>query len=401
MQGETVLCIAPRSWRSLWRETQPIMSRFAAQNRVLYFEPGRDAERHVFAEMIRNLPNFLVLRTQEVQEGLIVIPTPSSLPHARRHLPRSVLRVTMPVVIKINAWILIRHVRWAMKALNVESPILWLYGPYEIDLIGKFGEKLACYHNYDEFAHFTYNARVKDLLQRLDDQLSSKVDIVFASSRAQCERRKAVNANTYFVPNGVDFELFNRALNPDLVQPADIAAAPRPIIGFAGWLGYHIDVELLRRVAEASPNCSLVLVGPDALPSTEGRKRLCSLPNVFFLGRKERFQLPSYLGCFDVALMPYSLSGHILSAYPLKLHEYLAAGRAIVSTALPELQPYSHVVRIAETYDQFIAHIQEAIHDYTAQAVETRVTVARENTWDRRVADVYRIMQNRLSRVEE
>jgi glycosyltransferase involved in cell wall biosynthesis len=401
MHGETVLCIAPRIWHSMWRDTQYIMSRIAAHNRVLYFEPGRDTDRPVVAEFRRNLPNFFARRVQEVQENLLVIPTPSSLPHGRRHLPRSVLRITMPVVISINARILIRHVRWAMKVLDVRAPILWLYNPYQINLIGKFGEKLSVYYNYDEFADFVNNVRVKTLLRQLDNELSRRVDVVFATSRAQWERRKAFNPNAYFIPNAVDFDLFHRALTPNLPLPRDVSSLPRPIIGFAGWLGYHIDVRLLWRVAEAYPDCSLVLVGPDALPDGEERQKLNALTNVFFLGQKERFELPEYLRVFDAALMPYSLGGHIRSAYPMKLHEYLAAGRSIVATALPELRPYSHVVRIAESYEEFIHQVGEALDDYAEHAIEARVAVARDNTWDQRVAKIYGILQHRLNCVGE
>jgi glycosyltransferase involved in cell wall biosynthesis len=393
MQDEQILCIEGSQWHSLWREQQQIMSRIAAQNRVFFFEPGRNCEKPVVPEMWRNLPNFFSLRPQQEQEKLLVIPTPSSLPHARRHLPRPVLQVTMPLVIKINTKILIRHVRWAIKALGIEAPILWLYSPYHLDLLGKFGEKLTCYFNYDEHADFIHNKRISDMIRRFDNQLTSQVNVVFATSRAQYERRKAINPNTYFIPNGVDFELFNRALAPDRPWPDDIANIPRPIIGFAGWLGYHIDVSLLVRIAETYSDCSLVLVGPDQLPNGVNRAKLRELPNVFFLGRKERVELPNYLRAFNVALMPWSLSGHILSAYPLKLHEYLAAGRASVATALPELRPYSHVIRIAETHDEFIHHIKEALRDYSPETIEARVAVARENTWDQRVAEIHRILQ--------
>lgn len=396
MHGETILCIATRVWHSLWRDVQQIMSRIAKQNRVLFFEPGRNPDRPHLAEMWRNWPDFFALRAQELHENLIVMPTPSCLPYARRHLPRSVLQVTTPWVAKINARILIRHVRWAMKAFGVGAPILWLYEPRHIDLVGKFGEKLVCYYNYDEMPDFVDNVRIRILLRRYDDRLSRQADVVFATSRAQWKRRKALNPNTYFVPNGVDFDLFNRALAPNLPLPADIAAVPRPIIGFAGWLGYHIDVGLLRRVAEAYPDCSLVLVGPDHLRDAAGRQELQALPNVFFVGQKERHELPNYLQAFDVALMAYVLSGHLRSAYPLKLHEYLAAGRAIVATPLPELRPYSHVVRIAETHDEFIRQIREALYDYAPQVIEARVAVARENTWDQRVVEIYRVLQQHL-----
>jgi glycosyltransferase involved in cell wall biosynthesis len=397
MQGETILCIATADWHSLWRPIHQIISRLAPQNCVIYFEPGRNPERSVMSELLDNLPNFFSLRPQTVRENLIVIPTPSSLPHARRHLPRSVLRATMPAVININARILIRHVRWTIKALEIHSPILWLYSPYQIDLIGKCGEKLACYHNYDEFANFTANRRIQGLIRRLDDDLCRRVDFVFATSRSQWLHRKAINPDSYFVPNGVDFELFNKALNPDTPLPSDIANLQKPIIGLVGWLGYQIDLDLLQRIARAYSNCSLVLVGPDEIPRSESHRQFCAMPNVHFLGRKALDSLPGYLKAIDVALIPYRLEGYTLTAYPLKLHEYLAAGRSIVATALPELRPYGHLIRIGETHQEFIRQIGDALDEYAPEMIESRVATARENTWDQRVADICRVLDQRLS----
>lgn len=396
MEGETILCVATRRWNSLWRSTQQIMSRIAELNRVLFFEPGRDPDSPHLAEMWRNLPNFKALRAQKLHQNLIVVPTPPRLPVARQYLHRSVLQVTTPWVATINARILIRHICWAMRVYDVEAPILWLYSPYHVDLVGKFGEKLACYYVYDEYPDFLHNSRIKQLLRELDNRLSSQVDVVFACSRPLWKRRKAVNVNTYLILNAVDFELFNRALTADLPLPADIATVPRPVIGFAGWLGYHIDVDLLQRVAEAYQDCSLVLVGPDELPDAAGRRRLRALPNVFFLGQKERHELPDYLQAFDVALLPYLLIDQTRWAYPLKLHEYLAAGRAVVSVRLPELQCHNGVLRIAETHDEFVKKIGEALHDYAPEAIEARVAVARENTWNQRVDAIYRVLQQHL-----
>jgi hypothetical protein len=372
------------------------MSRLAKQNRVLYFEPGRNPDKRHLAEMLRNWPNFVTLRTQTLHENLIIIQTPSNLPIMRQHLPRSVLQVTTPWVVKINARILIRHVYRAMKAYNIQAPILWLYSPYHVDLVGKFSEKIACYYNYDEQSDFLPNRRVKALLSEFDDRLTTSVNVVFATSRSQWKRRQAINPDTYFLPNGVDFDLFNRALASNRPLPADIAGLQRPIIGLAGFLGYQVDTELLLRVAEVFPECSLALVGPDELPDTVARKGLRAQPNVFFLGCKKLEQLPDYLHAFDVALIPYVLEGHVPSIYPMKLHEYLAAGRAVVSVNLAELKPYSHVVNIAENHDDFIYQTRKALQDNSPEAIEARVAVARENTWDQRVDEIYRILQHHL-----
>lgn len=397
MEGETILCLATRRWNSLWRSTQQIMSRMATKNRVLYLEPGRDPDRPVIAEMIRNSPNFITVNVQVVHENLKVIRTPSVLPYARGHLPSSVLNLTLPLATKINAYVLIWHIRRVMKKLDVTAPILWLYNPYHVDLVGKFGEKLAGYYNYDEFGDFVGNESIKELIQRYDNQLSQQVDVVFASSRPQWERRQVVNPNSYFIPNGVDFDLFNRALLPNLPLPTDMSNVPHPIIGFVGWMGFQIDVKLLRGVAESYPASSLVLVGPDSLPDTEDHRKLRALPNVYFLGQKELSELPNYLQSIDVAIIPYLCSGHGTSLYPLKLHEYLASGRAIVSTSLPSLRPYADIVRIADTHDDFIHLIREALQDHSQEAIEARIAVARENTWDQRVAEIYCVLDRMLS----
>ncbi len=398
MQNETILCVAPRDWYGLWKEAQSIMSRIADRNRVLYFDPGRDSNQPAISEMVNNFPNFFRLHTQQVKNNLTVISTPSSLPHVRRYLPRSVLRLTMPLVVKANAQILIRYIQHAIKVLDVKSPILWLYSPYHSDLIGKFDEKLACYYNYDEFANYVSNTRVREIIRRYEAQLCSKVDVIFTTSRAQCEVRKAYNPQTYFVPNAVDFELFNRALTPDIKVPDDIAKIPHPIIGYAGRMAAQIDIKLLCRIAEAYPGYSLVLVGPDELPHNKDEKALRALNNVYFLGWKDPSDLPNYLQAFDAALIPYQLVGHVLSGYPTKLHEYLASGRSVVATAMPELLPYRSVLRIGETHEEFISLVGEAVEDKSRLAIEARVSVAHENTWENRVAEIYRILQPMLSK---
>ena len=397
MNGETILCVATRRWDSLWRCTQQYMSRMAAQNHVVFFEPGRNPDQPLFAEMRRNLPYFLRLSTKTAQANLTVIPTPSSLPYARQHLPRAVLRAWLPLVSHLNGRTLITHIRRAMHRLNVQSPVLWLYEPRDIDLIGKFGEKLVCYFNYDEYPEFVQNVRIRDMLRDYDNRMTQRADVVFATSRGQYERRKKINPNTYFIPNGVDFDLFNQALNPATVVPPEVAGLKRPIIGFAGWLGYQVDVALLVHVAQKIPEATLLLVGPDNLPDDEHRQKLHALPNVVFCGKKNITELPAYLKIFDVALIPYVIGGHTLTVYPLKLHEYLAAGRAVVATGLPELRAFADIVRIGETHDQFIEQVRAGITDNGEAAIAARVAVARQNTWDQRVTDIYAAMDRAMA----
>ncbi len=397
MEDETIICISTRNWDSLWRSTQQVMSRMAVKNKVIFLEPGRNPDKPLIPEFARNFSNHFMLQIREAQKNVFVVPTPANLPHGLKRIPRVMLGLSNSLVTSINDQILSRHIRRVMKKLNIQNPILWFYDPFSHGLVGKFGERLSCYHHYDEIAEFAPNAKIKSLIQEIDNRMTAAVDVVFASSNYQTERLRTVNSNTYFLPNAVDFSLFNRALSGELPIPSDINSIRRPIMGFAGWIGYHIDIPLLQLLAESFSECSLVMIGPDQLPDGVDKQRLQSMTNVHFLGQKKMTDLPSYLQVFDVALMPWLLTSHMRFAYPLKLHEYLSAGRAAVATALPELRPFSSVIRIAETHLEFVDCVKAALDDRSLESIESRLSVARNNTWDQRVLEIYRVLDQHLS----
>src|SRR5579883_2139860 len=103
MIGETIFCVANRMWDSLWRDSQQIMSRLAQKNRVFYFEPGRNPDRKHSAELFANAPYFLQLDARQIDENLIVVPTPSCLPYMRRQIPSAIQNTTVPLVARVNA----------------------------------------------------------------------------------------------------------------------------------------------------------------------------------------------------------------------------------------------------------------------------------------------------------
>jgi glycosyltransferase involved in cell wall biosynthesis len=397
VRGETFVCIATRRWGSMWREAQQHMSRIARHNRVLYFEPGRDPDRPVAAELARNWPNLLRWRGWSPQANLTVIPSPPVLPYARRRLPTAVQRVLMPLVASANARVLASHVRRTMAGLGVRSPILWLYEPRQIGLLGQLGEKLACYYIYDEFADFADNRRVSGLLREYDRRMVERADVVFACSPWIYRRRRSIAEHVHLTPNAVDFDAFHRALEPGLPIPPELAGLPRPIVGSAGMLDDRIDVDLLLRLADEIRPGSLVLVGPDRMPASPAARALRARPNVHLLGQRPVADLPAYVGRFDAALVPYVVAHHTLPLYPLKMFEYLACGRAVVSAALPEVRGFDGVVRVAETADAFLVGVRAALDDYAPARVAERLAVARQNTWDERVETIYRALAPRLA----
>lgn len=394
-KNKTILCISPSSWYSLWRNRQQIMSRLAENYNVLYVEPQRVPEWSTWKTIKLRYKNIFSPRLEEISPNLTLIYPSPSLPWGGSILSPAILRWTTPPIVWLNCLLLTITIRRVLQKLKITSPILYLWEPFYLNLVGNFAEQLVCYHVYDENSDFVFNRRIKNVIKNYDHQLCRKADFVFTASQKQYDRRKSLNTATYLIPNGVDFELFNRALNPELVVPDDISHIHKPIIGFVGCIAdFIVDINLLFYLAKNRPQWSLLLVGPDNLENSVKKEKLHKLINVTFVGKKELNVLPLYIKKFDVALMPYILSGHTFSIYPLKLHEYLAAGKPVVSSNIPAVLPFADVVRISHSYDEFIQGIEFALVNNSQDEIEKRLKIARENTWDQRVEMIMELLEN-------
>ncbi len=395
---QTIVFFSSDTWNSLFRAPQHLVTRLTKNFDVVFIEPGRALGKNQFSEAIKGLTSVSGAKTSSPMEGLTVVPCLPNIPAFRTQLPASVLKVTYPLTSRLNFMYANWHIKKTLKALNVKDPIilLWGFGDYGIDahrFFDTIDNALSCYLVYDESPDFSHNERVKTQLRAADDLTCKKADIVMGTSQSQVDRRTHLNEHVYFVPNGVDFAMFNEPYEQKVPVPADIADLPRPIIGFSGWMGYQMDIPLLLHVAKSFPDASLALLGPNTIPSSAELTELMNMPNVHFLGKKDPKNLASYFQVFDAALIPYALRGHVRYIYPLKLHEYLATGRAVVSSDLPNLYPHKDILRLAKSKEEFVEHIRAAFDDHAPEMVQARIAEAKKFSWDDRAADMTRIFK--------
>jgi glycosyltransferase involved in cell wall biosynthesis len=209
-------------------------------------------------------------------------------------------------------------------------------------------------------------------------------------ARTLHEQARRRRPDALYLPNAVEFERF--ALEAGEPPPADealaaVRAAGRPIAGYYGALARWFDYGLLDEVARARADWSFLLIGPDLDGSLAGQP-LLERSNVTWLGVRPYEALPRYLRCFDVATIPFRIDDITRATSPLKLFEYFAAGRPVVTTPLPECAAFSEV-RVAAGPEEFARALDAARAEaHEAGARARRRAVARANTWDARVAQV-------------
>jgi glycosyltransferase involved in cell wall biosynthesis len=282
----------------------------------------------------------------------------------------------------VNRQVLRATIRLLRLRLGIEEFQLWTFLPNVGDYVGTLGERGSVYYCVDEWSMFGYLDRAQTIAA--ERTLLAKVDAVFAINSALAEAKRAVNPATFESPHGVDHAAFAKALAPETIVPADLAALPHPRLGFYGTLRDWVDFELLAQVARARPTWQLVLLGQELCDTSV----IKGLPNVHLLGQKPHRELPAYCKGFDVGIIPYRIDERMKFVNPLKLREYLSAGLPVVSTPVPEVRRYPQLAEIAADPDEFIAACERALVAGSAAQRATRSAAMTNETWAARVAYV-------------
>ncbi len=299
----------------------------------------------------------------------------------------------LALVRAINRRLTRATLRWLMWREGIERPITWFVPPNLPFLVGALGERLSVYYCIDDYAAMpNVNAQA---IRAMDEEVTRRADLVFVASDTLLEPKRLLNPNTHLSPHGVDFDHFARAQDRTVEAPADVARLPRPIAGFFGLIERWIDLDLIDYLARERPQYSFVLIGRVAVPDEELPRR----DNIHYLGQRPYDSLPAYGRQFDVSLIPYRLTQQVLHANPIKLREYLAMGKPVVSVSTPEIDKYADVVQIARTQEAFLAELDAALaRPCSPEEVRRRQERVANETWQARVDQVMEVV---LSQVED
>jgi glycosyltransferase involved in cell wall biosynthesis len=295
------------------------------------------------------------------------------------------------------AWLNRRFGRWAirraMRALPFERSISWFVLPHPGFLAGQLGEEYIVYYCIDDYAAHPHMDREE--IQRMDEELTRRADQVFVASPRLLERKRAAAPTATFSPHGVDAEMFRRVSDPATQVAAGAANLRHPVIGFFGVLGEWIDMDLLEYLGSMHPDWTFLIVGRVAADVSQLRK----LGNFVFPGPQPYQSLPGWAKAFDVAIIPYQIGNEqILNANPLKLREYLATGKPVVSVPTPEVDRFAHCVRIGATKEEFLNQVEQALAGDTVEQRQARWEAVKDQSWEARVQEVWQVVEQGLHR---
>ncbi|MBE2235827.1 MAG: glycosyltransferase [Anaerolinea sp.] len=431
------LVFAPNPWHDLWRNRQQIFSRLAARHRVLYVEPARAS----LADWRRGRVDWAAVRRPAVapeQPNLWLYRIPAMLPtratgdlfdrasdrllavHLRRTLrklsmvngqrsmvngqrsmvngQRSMVNGQRSMVNGQRSMVNDGHAVGNRPLTIDHRPVLWLYRPTHWRwFAANFPHSLLVYHITDDYAAFGHLSDAqRGALLAEEQELLAAADLTIVTAPRLLELKAPHARRIELAPNGVDAQAFQHAAATAI--PRGLAAPPR--LGYSGHVSSRLDLALLIQLARARPDWQLAFAGSewDAGCAAELRS-LKALPNVQFLGLLPVEEVPAFIAGCDVCLIPYRVNDETRAISSLKLYEYLAAGRPVVSARVPAAEEHAAVVRLADaTVASWMQQIEGALAegDDATQAA-ARQAVAQANTWEQRVARIEALLADLLS----
>ncbi|MCW5850258.1 MAG: glycosyltransferase [Anaerolineae bacterium] len=379
-----IVCLAHLAWDFVWQRPQHILSRLARHYPVLYIN-----EPHI-AQQTTGDPYLKVVADQDgVTAYQPVFPDRRDVLEAWREVYVGVVQGEL----ERRGWIEKLGDRWTAR----RPIILWFYTPMPAYFLDHIPAAVIVYDVMDELKNFKHAPR--NLAER-EAQVLARADVVFTGGRSMYLARQSQHPNIHQFTSGVDPAHFAQALRPDLPEAAEIASLPHPRLGYYGVIDERLDLALLREVADARPDWSLVMVGPLAKIRAEDRP---ARPNIHYLGQQPYERLPQFLKGFDVCLMPFAMNEATRFISPTKTLEYMAAHKPIVSTPVPDVVAnWGEVVYIAADPPAFIAQVERALIETPADRADRQGReegILARSTWEHITGEMRRLIEAALAGV--
>jgi glycosyltransferase involved in cell wall biosynthesis len=389
IQGHSIICFGGEDW---WyhhpHSKNHLMRRFARSgNKVIFVNSismglTSVANKDFLPRINRKLRSYAKL-ARTTAEGITVV-SPAALPFFGTAGARAVNRHLISAQISSLA-----------RSRGLLRPILWIAIPTAVEMIGRLNESLVIYHVSDKYdANTMDHATNPEMIRELHERAIDAADIIFYSGRKLLTEATRGLDRSYLLEQAVDFDHWSKVASGELEVPSEIASIPRPRLGYFGaiepWL---VDQELITRAASERPSWQWVFIG--------NRSRgldIEKLPNTHFLPAVKYDDLPSYAAGFDVCVLPWETEKTFTSyGSAIKVREYLATGKPVVISPLPEYESMKDVLRVARSRDEFFRLVAEAIDEKNPAAVRKRQSSVMDGTWDARAEWVSNLIEEKLN----
>jgi len=378
MKNQSIVIFSSDDWG--WKTSKyQLATRFAKQNKVLFVSSIGFRSPTKSSEDIGRIWNKLkkfIKGLEKIEDNLFVL-TPLIIPFS-----------WFPLRDRFNIVFLKLQITLAQWKLGMKNPYIFVFSQNWYEYIVSLPCQKLIYYCVDE--HSGFSGLDMQKFADLDNKMNSLADIIFCSARSLYQKNKIKNGATYYLPHGVNYELFSSSLNEETNIAEDYQEISKPIFIFFGHMSYDwVDAKLVKYLASQRPGWSWVYIGRYSMKEAE----FAEYNNIYLLGEKEFEQLPEYCKFADIGIIPFVYSDLTKNCNPLKLPEYIAAGLPVVSTDIPEVGlVYGEITYVGKDNIGFLKACDDALNNNDDVVNRSRSLDMKQHSWDQRVLEIYKII---------
>jgi teichuronic acid biosynthesis glycosyltransferase TuaH len=369
-----LIFVSMEDWDDVWRRNQFVCAELARRDprrKILFVGLPIDVSNRLRRWRLGELRG----RDSRTVPGFENI----TVTHPLKLLPNSI-----GIARRVNEALFRRHVRAASRRLNLDRPVLWLNPHYAVHLAGRMRERGVVYDITDDWTSLSQSPRLAQLTREQDEELCCRADATIVCSQRLFEMKQGTAKRLHLIPNGVDARHYEQVLDENTPRPPETATWKRPVWGYTGTIHPdRVDVELVEAVARQMRRGTIALVGPDMLSEAD-RARLLATGRVALTGPVPYAELPKWMSAFDVSITPHRVTPFTESLNPIKLWEYLAAGKPIVSTPVAGFRNYPQWVSLASDAESFVNAAEAVLSEWPTKSQGRQAEAAR-HSWQLRV----------------
>lgn len=372
---KTIICHSFPAWDAPYvKSTLELITRMAGTHRVIFLDYAytwKDYFKNPHApkkELLSSIPRRMPAGAGEIE-----------LYNAAPMIPANWAKSTFlfELIMKINAWIMGFTIRRIRKTVEDEKAVLInAFNP----VFGHFTKKSwkgipSIYYCYDEISGTIWSGKWSKIYEQ---KFAGTTDQIITSSETLASKFEGKHHRIHAVKNGVNLEIF-AGMKQEKTKTNKL--------GYIGAIDGRIDFELLMEVAEAMPDYTLEMVGPVKVDLPEPYPS-----NILFIGSKNQRDLPSYLGTWDLCMIPFRKTALTRAIYPLKINEYLMSGKPVVTTSFTDLAEFVGLVSEANSGAEFVERIKRDVKANNRLKIQKRMNFAKNNSWENRTEEFLKLL---------
>lgn len=363
-----IFYFAPIDWDFIRQRPQHLAQRLSAAHDFFYIQP-LGIRNLKLSDLTRAVQRFSSLGRELLRKG----ETGCSL-HIRNLFFSP---FTHKAFRRANVFLLKRQLRKAISPADV----IWVTSPSPLipHILSELPRKALIYELMDDYPKI--HPSKESVVRETESWLLEKADLVIATSDALLKKARSLcpGGKIIRVGNGVEFAFFNQQL--PAAKPGEFSNMGR-IAGYVGTVDVWLDFGTILFAAEQRKDIHFVFIGPIKTGPLPERS------NIHFLGRRDYSQIPWYCSFFDACLIPFSPSEFADSVNPVKLYEYFALGKPVVSYAMKELLPYQDLLYTAKDKEDFLLKLDTSLQETDKRLGENRKKVSASNDWDEKAREI-------------